>query len=115
MASLYDTANVFTKLTTLKGVLPQGAPSSPVIANLVAVEMIKEISSFVEPFNITFTSYLYDLCFSSNTNFKRLVPEIIAMIKRNYFFPAYKKIHYRIGSCEITGLIVSGNELRIIP
>ncbi|MEO7487669.1 MAG: reverse transcriptase family protein [Ferruginibacter sp.] len=109
----YDTANVLTQLTTLRGVLPQGAPSSPVIANLVALDMTREISTFIKPFNITFTTYLDDLCFSSNSNFKVLVPKILAIIRKNYFFPAYKKIHYRTKCCEITGLIVHGNELKI--
>jgi RNA-directed DNA polymerase len=110
-----DTANVLTKLTTLKGVLPQGAPSSPVIANLVILDMIREISSFVRPFGITFTSYVDDLCFSSNSNFKNLVPELLCIIKRNYFLPSYKKVRYRTGCCEITGLIVCRNQLKIIP
>jgi RNA-directed DNA polymerase len=109
----YDTANVLTQLTTLRGVLPQGVPSSPVIANLVALDMIREISTFIKPFNITFTTYLDDLCFSSNSNFKCLVAEILVIIRNNYFFPAYKKIHYRTKCCEITGLIVRGNELKI--
>ena len=110
----YDTANVLTQLTTLKGVLPQGAPSSPVIANLVvALDMIREISTFIKPFNITFTTYLDDFCFSSNSNFRSLVPEILSIIRKSYFFPAYKKIHYRTGCCEITGLIVRGNKLKI--
>jgi RNA-directed DNA polymerase len=110
----YDIANILTNLTTLRGVLPQGAPSSPVIANLVVLDMIREISSFVRPFGITFTSYLDDLCFSSNSNFKKLVPELLCIIRRNYFFPAYKKVHYKTDCCEITGLIVRHNELRII-
>lgn len=111
----HDTANYLTKLTTLKGSLPQGAPTSPVLANLIIADMVKEIGAFVAPFNITFTNYLDDFSFSSDKSFKKLIPDILSIIKRNYFFPAYKKIHYQIDSCEITGLIVSGGQLKMIP
>lgn len=111
----HATARVLTQLTTLKGSLPQGTPSSPVIANLVVVDLINEISAYVAPFNITFTSYLDDFSFSSNTCFKNLVPQILNIIKKHGFFPAHKKIHYCIGGCEITGIIVSGSKLKVTP
>jgi hypothetical protein len=44
------------------------------------------ISAYVKPFNITFTAYLDDLCFSSNTCFKKLVPVILTIIKQNISF-----------------------------
>ena len=110
-----DTTSILTTITTLKNSLPQGAPSSPVIANLVIKNMVNEISDFVRPFSITFTSYVDDLAFSSDKCFKNIVTAIIDIIKKYGFFPAYKKIHYRTGSCEITGLIVCYDKLRIIP
>ena len=110
-----DTASILTTLTTLKGFLPQGPPSSPMIENLVIADMVREITEFVKPFNIIFTSFVDDLAFSSNTCFRKLVKDIISIVKRNNFFPAYKKIHYRIDRCEITGLIVEGNQLKITP
>lgn len=111
----YDTAKILTRLTTLNGALPQGAPSSPVIANLVSLNMVNEIAAFVKPYNITFTSYVDDLCFSSKACFKKLVSDILHIVKRNHFFPAYRKIHYRTESCEIAGLIVYANQLKLIP
>lgn len=110
-----DTTSIMTAITTLNNSLPQGAPSSPVIANLVIKNMVNEISAFIKPFSITFTSYVDDLAFSSKKCFKKLVPEIIKIIKKNGFFQAYKKIHYCCGRCEITGLIVCYDKLRIIP
>jgi RNA-directed DNA polymerase len=107
-------ARVLTKLTTFRKSLPQGAPSSPVIANLVFLETAEKISSFSKKYNLIFTNFLDDLSFSSQKFFKNLVPEILSIIKEGEFSPSHKKINYRTDSCEITGLIVSRNKLYVL-
>lgn len=109
-----DVARILTKLTTYKKSLPQGAPSSPVIANLVFLPTAKELNSFTKANNIIFSCFLDDLSFSSNTCFKKLTPEILHIIRSNGFCPSNKKIHYRRDCCEITGLIVRESQLHLI-
>jgi RNA-directed DNA polymerase len=58
-------ASVLTKLTTYKGKLPQGAPTSPTISNLVFVKTGLKLQSIAEKYNLTFTSFIDDLTFSS--------------------------------------------------
>ncbi len=46
-------ARVLTQLTTYKGRIPQGAPTSPMIANLVFVKTGKKLEEFAKENNLT--------------------------------------------------------------
>jgi RNA-directed DNA polymerase len=107
-------ARMVTKLTTYKGYLPQGAPSSPVIANLCFLKVARKMADFSIENNIRFTVFLDDLSFSSKTDFKKLVPEILNSIKSCGFFPSSNKIHYSTYKSEITGIIVCKNKVSVI-
>jgi RNA-directed DNA polymerase len=106
-------ARILTKLTTYKGQLPQGAPTSPVLANLAFAKTALQLQAFIEKQNITFTTFLDDLAFSSLKDFKFLIPDLLKIIRDNKFYPHHKKIHYRTDKCEITGLIVGNGKLRL--
>ena len=53
-------------LCTREGALPQGAVSSPALANLVFFRLDEQISAFCSSMGITYTRYCDDLCFSSD-------------------------------------------------
>jgi RNA-directed DNA polymerase len=106
-------SSILTKLTTYQSCLPQGVPSSPVIGNLVLEDTCNELFKLAKANKITFTSFLDDLTFSSTHCFKILIPQFINIIKSNGFYPSYKKIHYRKGYCEVTGLFVKGKTLEL--
>jgi RNA-directed DNA polymerase len=54
------------------GRLPQGAPTSPSISNLVFKEIDENFQNFAENNNLTYTRYADDICFSSyEKNFNR--------------------------------------------
>jgi len=108
-----STSRILTKLTTYQACLPQGAPSSPIIANLVFLQTSDKLYELAKNNNIIFTTFLDDLTFSSNHCFKNLIPLIITIIKQDNFYPAYGKINYRQNYCEITGLFVKGNVLEL--
>ena len=61
-----EAATLITRLTTAKGVLPQGPPTSPYILNLVMAPIDDALSSLAEKFSATYTRYMDDLCFSAN-------------------------------------------------
>jgi len=111
----WEKARILTKITTLKGSLPQGSPCSPVLANFVFAKTALQIQEFIRNRNITFTTFLDDLTFSSSKDFKHLVPGILAIVRSNNFYPHHKKIHYRRKYCEVTGLIVGCSKLRLVP
>ncbi|MGG9964071.1 reverse transcriptase family protein [Ferruginibacter sp. SUN106] len=106
-------SRVLTQLTTYQASLPQGAPSSPVIANLIFLNTADKLYALAKSNNITFTTFLDDLTFSSNYDFKDIVPKIISFISDDRFQVAYEKIHYRKDYCEITGLFVKGGVLEL--
>ena len=60
------------------GRLPQGAPTSPAISNLVFNPIDEIFQSFAEENNLTYTRYADDLCFSSqDRSFTRKCAELV--------------------------------------
>lgn len=106
-------AHILTKLTTYWGSLPQGAPPSSTIANLVFVKTGNRLSSIAESANLCFTTFLDDLNFSSKEDFKSLVPKILHEIRLDGFFLQHKKITYRDKKIEITGIQFDSNRLTV--
>lgn len=106
-------AHTLTKLTTINGGLPQGAPSSPIVANLVFRDTVVELEEFACTHGLRFSCFVDDLTFSSRENFQELTPQLLSILRKNGFLPCNKKIHYRRGYCEITGIYVKGNKLSV--
>ncbi|MCW3106469.1 MAG: RNA-directed polymerase [Segetibacter sp.] len=111
----HGVARILTQLTTHKGSLPQGAPTSPVIANLTFINTGRQLLQYIRDHDIAITTFLDDFSFSSQDCFKQHVPQILNIIKGNGLYINYDKIHYRINKSEITGLIVSKGKLKLIP
>lgn len=105
-------SHLLTRLTTYKGHLPQGPPTSPFLANIAGLEMDEAILALCKEHGITYSRYVDDLCFSSQNDFKAVVPMIIEIIEAHVFFIGYKKTKYKIGRLEITGADVGQNLLR---
>ncbi|MGY4385281.1 RNA-directed DNA polymerase [Pedobacter sp. UYP24] len=110
---LTSEARIITRLTTFEGRLPQGAPTSPTLANLVFSSTVKELAELCIDKGIIFTNYVDDLMFSATRRFKNHLPEILALIKRNGFFVNHKKISYRNRYCEVTGLFIRNGQLHL--
>lgn len=104
-------AHTLTRLTTIYGGLPQGAPSLSVIANLIFRDTAIELEDRVH--GLRFSSFVDDQTFSSEKNFQELTAQILFILRKNGFLPANNKIHYRREFCEITGVYVKGNKLSV--
>lgn len=59
-------AYYLAKLCCKDNVLPQGAPTSPILSNIIAWRMDKRLSALSEKYNITYTRYADDLTFSGS-------------------------------------------------
>ncbi|MBE9584544.1 RNA-directed DNA polymerase [Mucilaginibacter sp. JRF] len=107
----WNEARAITNLTTYKGSLPQGAPTSTTLANLVFSSTAEFLETFCKERNITFTVFVDDLTFSSIECFKKHTNQILETLKQNGFFVNHRKIHYRKHSCEVTGIIIRKGKL----
>lgn len=62
----HDVAIIFAQLTCYKGKLPQGAPTSPIITNLICQILDFRILSLAKKYRLDYTRYADDLTFSTN-------------------------------------------------
>ncbi len=107
-----EVSRLLTQLTTYKGRLPQGSPSSSTIANLVFVKTGKNLDSFAKEQSITFTSFIDDLTFSSPNDFKSMTDEILEMVKKDGFKISHNKTNYSRAPL-VTGIHPMNNSLRL--
>ncbi len=59
--------STLTALTTFRGHLPQGAPTSPTLSNLVFKEVDSILADYCDQRDIAYSRYSDDLAFSSNS------------------------------------------------
>ncbi|MBN3069911.1 RNA-directed DNA polymerase [Pectobacterium brasiliense] len=59
-------AYYLTSICTLNGVLPQGAPTSPMLSNLVCLRMDERIGKYCENKALTYSRYADDITISGN-------------------------------------------------
>lgn len=109
----------FTEITTFEGKLPQGAPTSPFIANLICKDLDYLLDEFSTGKGFSYTRYADDLSFSSNTESKAKVFAFIEKVKdiiKNENFIINKKKVKILRSCSsqvVTGILVNGEKPRI--
>lgn len=105
-------ADLLTKFVTLEGQLPQGAPTSPAIANSVARRLDARLHAFAERRGATYSRYADDLAFSGpadaihGARFKRAIESIL---RDSGFPPQDDKTRYMDGSTrqKVAGLVVN--------
>lgn len=107
------TSRVLTQLTTYKGKLPQGAPTSPTVANLVFVKTGKKLLEFAKDNKLTFTSFVDDLTFSAPTDFKSKAQFIIQTLQADGFKISHNKTNYKTKMPIVTGVVVKSNKLSL--
>ncbi|WP_339238864.1 reverse transcriptase family protein [Paenibacillus sp. FSL R5-0517] len=96
------------KLCTYNGTLPQGAPSSPCIANILCNILDKRISNLVLNLGYRYSRYADDITISGDGKIKGLIPYIVNIIESENFNVNLNKmrIQENIPYKEITGLMV---------
>ena len=62
-----ETANALTNLVCYKGSLPQGAPTSPVLSNMICFPMDKALIAYARRNNLCYTRYAEDMVFASTS------------------------------------------------
>lgn len=101
-------AGFLTKLCTYHGVLPQGAPSSPVIGNLVCRLLDERLAAFCAAHEWTYTRYCDDITISGNGEFTAQA-DVFAIIESEGFTINTNKVRLagKRSRQMVTGLVVN--------
>lgn len=96
----------------IKTVLPQGAPTSPTITNILCVKLDRRLNGLAKRFNITYTRYADDITFSSQTNVfskEEFLEELHRIIKDQKLDinPSKTRLQHNGFRQDVTGLIVN--------
>ncbi|MEM3342171.1 MAG: reverse transcriptase family protein, partial [Thermoplasmata archaeon] len=102
-------AHFLSSITTFEGKLPQGAPTSPAIANLVCRRLDRRLAGLASKAGASYTRYADDITFSGSSEIRRIIPLAERIIKEEGFNINKKKIRIlRKGRRqEVTGLTVN--------
>ena len=80
-----EASELICSLVLFRESLPQGAPTSPFLANLAMSAMDKRLVEFCRPKGINYSRYLDDLAFSADHNFRQLRGPISSLIQHQGF------------------------------
>ncbi len=73
----HEVATVLAQICTVDGVLPQGAPTSPFISNLVCRSMDRDLMALAKRHRARYTRYADDLTFSFSVRYPHSLPSNI--------------------------------------
>lgn len=110
----HEPAITIAQLACYQGKLPQGAPTSPIITNLVCQVLDMHLLSFAKRYRLDYTRYADDITFSTNNRafletWDSFYAELEKKIRKAGFSLNEKKtrITYRDSKQVVTGLVVN--------
>ena len=109
----YSTGNI--------GYLPQGAPTSPMLANLAVRQLDETLNRLALEFGLSYTRYADDLTFSSKsesfqrTDASQVVNRVYSALRMHHLSPNTTKTHVVPPNARkiVLGLLVDGNIPRL--
>ena len=113
-----NVSKVLGALCCLHRHLPQGAPTSPALSNIVGYEMDRKLAALAAEYGGTYTRYADDLTFSGDVFPKeQIIPQVKRIIRDEKFEPNHKKTHFMNQSSRkiITGVSVASGVKLTIP
>lgn len=112
-----DLAFCLTELTTYKNALPQGAPTSPILSNIVAYMLDVRLSGLAKKNKIIYTRYADDITFSGNKDKinNKLLYSVTKIIEDCGFKLNENKTRFsgKHRRQEVTGLIVNNDVVTV--
>ena len=106
---------LLTEICTLDGVVPQGAPTSPAISNIVMKRFDDRIGEWCKKREISYTRYCDDMTFSADKPLYNVYKKVEQMLNDMGFWLNEKKTKFVSSSSRqtVTGLVV--NEKVSVP
>ena len=105
-----NVAAMVATLSCYEGALPQGAPTSPLLSNLICQRLDRRIEGLVKTHQITYTRYADDLTFSSDVPFQNgFLSHLDSIIKEEGFTINMEKVRLQLKNSrqEVTGITVN--------
>ncbi len=84
-------ADALAALCTYEGALPQGAPTSPALANAMAYRLDCRLAGLAASLGLAYTRYADDLAFSAARLHDSMLPHVAAIVMEEGFTPNYRK------------------------
>jgi RNA-directed DNA polymerase len=102
-------STMLSKLCCNKDSLPQGAPTSPALSNLLMVNIDKTLSVYIKGNNLCYTRYADDMTFSGDLHPGKIIELVDENLSKMGLSINHKKIRVRQRhqSQEVTGIVVN--------
>lgn len=100
---------ILTELCCKNGFLPQGAPTSPALSNIVMRNFDNNIGYWCDKHGISYTRYCDDMTFSSDKPLYAVYQKVREMLEEMFFELNEKKTHFitNANRQSVTGLTVN--------
>jgi retron-type reverse transcriptase len=110
-----DVAFCLASICCLEDALPQGAPTSPALSNIVASYMDKRLYKFCQEYGYKYTRYADDIAISGNYISPSFIETVNGIIEDCHFVVNKKKtrLYGENGNKIITGISLANNEVRV--
>lgn len=110
-----ETATVIAHLTTVNSILPQGAPSSPILSNMLCASLDRDLYSLAKRHRSVYTRYADDITFSFYCPIDFVPAELVdwseANGRANHYF---SQVGYELASAiERHGFKVNQSKVRL--
>lgn len=110
----YEVSVILAQLMCFKGRLPQGAPTSPIMTNLICEILDMQLLKIAKDFRLDYTRYADDLTFSTNDrNFLEKYDSFLCSVKNQVEHAGFlindkkTRIQYKDSKQKVTGLVVN--------
>lgn len=106
---------MLSRLCTYEGYVPQGAPTSPYLSNIVCLKLDKRLSKLSEQYEADYTRYADDMTFSGNRCLKNIILPVTEIVEDEGFLVNVNKTRIQMAHQrqEVTGVNVSGQKLTV--
>ena len=110
-----DVSYLLSRLCTHEGRVPQGAPTSPYLSNIICLKLDKRLSKLAEKCEADYTRYADDITFSGGAGLKSIILRVKEIIEDEGFVVNEKKtrIQFDYQGQEVTGINVSGEKITV--
>ncbi|EGQ9161392.1 TPA: RNA-directed DNA polymerase [Vibrio vulnificus] len=110
-----DLSNKLAKICTYYDHLPQGAPTSPALSNIIFYELDCILYDISQSNGLIYTRYADDLCFSGDNISQYVVDNILSHLKSHGFSINDEKSRLLTGNQRkvVTGLLVQSDTIRV--